>query len=202
MKKILISIITLLAGLMVFTTAYAKKTEETKEKEVEEVKEVVESNENLVKVYIFEAGGCPACQAQIEYLKGLDSYNKKFEIVEKELYVDHVDWAHGKDYELGKKVAEEFIKAGFRDAAYNATPFVVISNAYAKAAYNSSLESVIDSVYEEGDKDIVGCFERNEENCVIKESTGEEKNYDTIIIIGIFVVLIGGCVGLVIASKK
>ena len=33
-----------------------------------------------VKVYIFEAGGCPYCEAEVEYLKGLDSYNEKFTI--------------------------------------------------------------------------------------------------------------------------
>ena len=45
-----------------------------------------------VKVYIFEAGGCPYCEMQEDYLKGLESYNKKFEIIKKELYIDHVDW--------------------------------------------------------------------------------------------------------------
>ena len=59
-----------------------------------------------VKVYLFEAGGCPYCVKEEEYLKGLDGYDKTFTIVKKELYVDHVDWAEGKDYTLGKKVAK------------------------------------------------------------------------------------------------
>ena len=33
-----------------------------------------------VKVYIFEAGGCPYCEAEVEYLKGLEGYNKTFTI--------------------------------------------------------------------------------------------------------------------------
>ena len=41
--------------------------------------------EGKVKVYIFEAGGCPYCEAEIEYLESLDSYGEKFEIVRKEL---------------------------------------------------------------------------------------------------------------------
>ena len=45
------------------------------------------SAKEKVKVYIFEAGGCPYCEAEIEYLEGLDSYGEKFEIVRKELYV-------------------------------------------------------------------------------------------------------------------
>ena len=94
-----------------------------------------------VKVYMFEAGGCPYCEKEMEYLKGLDGYNKTFTIEVKELYVDHVDWAEGKDYSLGKTVAEAFKNAGFEDATYQGTPFVVISDLYAASAYNTSLES-------------------------------------------------------------
>lgn len=53
-----------------------------------------------VKVYMFEAGGCPYCEEQENYLKGLDSYDQKFELIKKELYVDHVNWEAGKDFEI------------------------------------------------------------------------------------------------------
>lgn len=136
-----------------------------------------------VKVYMFEAGGCPYCEAEEEYLKGLSSYGTKFELVKKELYVDHIDWAQGKDFELGKQVAEAFKSAGFADAAYNATPFVVISNIYAAASYNTSLESIIDEAYEKGDKDVVGCFEEGKTNClkIDKESNSSVGEMLTII---------------------
>ena len=124
-----------------------------------------------VKVYLFEAGGCPYCEAEEEYLKSLSSYDKKFEIIKKELYVDHVDWEPGKDYELGQKVANAFKNAGFNDASYEATPFVVISNIYAAAAYNTSLESIIEEAYEKGDVDVVGCFAEGKSNC-LKISNG------------------------------
>ena len=101
------------------------------------------SAQEKVKVYVFEAGGCPYCEKEIEYLKGLDSYNEKFEIEEKELYVDHIDWEKGKDYDLGVKVAEAFLAKGYSNASYSGTPFVVISNMYAAAAYSESLESYI-----------------------------------------------------------
>ncbi len=126
---------------------------------------VAAKSKEKVKVYIFEAGGCPYCEAQIEYLKGLSSYNKKFEIVQKELYVDHIDWAQGKDYALGKEVAEAFLNQGFQDASYQGTPFVVISNIYAAAAYSQQLEDVILEAYKKGDKDIVKCFEDGNDNC-------------------------------------
>ncbi len=122
-------------------------------------------SKSKVKVYVFEAGGCPYCEAQIEYLKGLSSYNKKFEIVQKELYVDHIDWKQGKDYALGKEVAEAFLNQGFQDASYQGTPFVVISNTYAAAAYSQNLEEIILEAYKKGDKDIVKCFEDGNDNC-------------------------------------
>ena len=119
-----------------------------------------------VKVYIFEAGGCPFCEAEVEYLKGLEGYNKTFTIEIKELYIDHVDWKPGKDYDLGVKVANGFLNAGFTDASYQSTPFVVISDLYAASAYSTSLESVINEAYEKGDKDIVSCYADGKEDCL------------------------------------
>ena len=108
----------------------------------------VSAKDKKVKVYMFEAGGCPYCEAQEEYLKGLESYNKKFELIKKELYVDHVDWKEGKDYELGVKVANSFQEAGFENASYEGTPFVVISDLYAVAGYSESLEDIINEAYD------------------------------------------------------
>ncbi len=121
---------------------------------------------NKVKVYIFEAGGCPYCEMEVEYLKGLSSYKTKFEIVKKELYVDHIDWKEGKDYKLGVNVATAFNEAGFEDAAYTGTPFVVISDIYAAASYSTDLEDIIEEAYEEGDKDAVACIASGKENCI------------------------------------
>ena len=135
-----------------------------------------------VKVYIFEAGGCPYCEAEVEYLKGLDSYNEKFTIEIKELYVDHIDWVEGKDYALGKKVAEEFLKAGFTDASYQGTPFVVISDLYAASAYSESLESIINEAYEKGDKDIVGCYTDNKYDNKTNSNTASSDTWVNVLI--------------------
>lgn len=167
-----------------------------------------------VKVYIFEAGGCPYCEAEVEYLKGLDSYNEKFEIVMKELYVDHVDWEQGKDYELGVKVANAFLEKGFDQASYQGTPFVVISNIYAAASYSESLESVINKAYEDGDKDIVGCFEdgkdcsdkieKNNSNIVTtdsKEDSKKEKDSNSITAVVVLVLIIGVGAALIVFAR-
>lgn len=151
---------------------------------------IAKADDNLVKVYIFEAGGCPYCEAEIEYLEGLDSYNKKFTIVTKELYVDHVDWEQGADYQLGVKVANAFKNASFCDASYTGTPFVVISNLYAATGYNTDLESIINEAYEAGDKDIVSCLENGNTDCQIKDETTTKtvtKDSDIAIIVLIIV---------------
>jgi glutaredoxin len=128
-------------------------------------------NDGKVKVYIFEAGGCPYCEAQKDYLKSLEGYDKTFEIVEKELYIDHISWEKGKDYDLGVKVAKAFNDAGFDQASYQGTPFVVISDVYAKASYSAELEEVIKQVKEEGDNDTVACLEKNPtDKCDIREN--------------------------------
>ena len=141
-----------------------------------------------VKVYIFEAGGCPYCELQEEYLKGLESYDKKFEIIKKELYVDHVDWQKGKDYELGVKVANEFKKNGFSDASYQGTPFVVIGDLYAASSYSTTLEDIINEAYEKDSKDIVNCYEKGNTNCLehLKEKN-IEKNSDNV---GVILVIV------------
>ena len=106
MKKLLVAIFTVLC--FVPLTVFGKENEK-------------------VKVYIFEAGGCPFCEMQVEYLQKLDSYNKKFEIVRKQAFVDHVDWEPGTDYDLGNSVAAAFTAAGM-PAEMSGTPFVVISD--------------------------------------------------------------------------
>lgn len=150
--------------------------------------------EELVKVYLFEAGGCPWCERQMEYFESLDSYGKKFEVIKKELFVDHETWAHGKDYDLGVKVANYFQAKGFANAKATGTPFVIISDVYAAATYSTSLETYIDKAYSEGDKDIVGKIERDE--------LVEEKENHTIAIVLIGALVVIGTVGLVLVARK
>lgn len=165
MKKFLLLVITLV--LLIPTIIFADEAEK-------------------VKVYVFSAGGCPFCEREIEYLQGLESYNKTFEIVEKELFVDHINWEQGKDYELGVTIAKIFADAGFKDSENkpvqaNATPLVVIGDVYAATGYSTELESVINKVYAAGDADVVGCVMEGRDDC---ELVHIEKNYTGIIVFG------------------
>ena len=185
MKKLLLSLI---IGIMVLLPMSVKADEK-------------------VKVYVFEAGGCPYCELEIEYLESLSSYGEKFEIVRKELYVDHVDWQKGKDYDLGVKTVNAFLEAGFANASYQGTPFVVISNIYAATAYNTELEAIIDQAYEDGDNDVVTCLENDGSNCMenAKEYTQKEGNTekeDILPLIGLGIIVVGLIVIIYLARKS
>lgn len=158
------------------------------------------SVDDRVKVYVFEAGGCPYCEKEIAYLQSLDSYERDFVIVRKELYIDHIDWEEGKDYELGKTVAEEFIERGFEDASYEGTPFVVISNLYAETSYNTDLEAIIKEAYKEGDTDTVGCIANSGNNCFDAKEK-KETNSDKIKTV-ILVIFVAALLSYIITSSK
>jgi NADH:ubiquinone oxidoreductase subunit 3 (subunit A) len=166
MKKFLLTILCVFASLFFVTNVNAAEK---------------------VKVYVFEAGGCPYCEAELKYLQGLESYNKKFEVITKELYVDHVDWAQGADYELGVNTATLFQNKGFTEASYQGTPFVVISNLYAASTYSTDLESVIDEAYRKGDVDVVGCLEKGGDDCFNPQ---QETNMVPIIIFFVVIVVV------------
>ncbi len=144
-----------------------------------------------VKVYVFGASGCPYCESQISYLKELDSYNKKFVIVEKELYVDHIDYVPGADYSLAHHVEETFTQDFSREiVAVTGTPYVVISNIYAKTGYNSGLDTIINAAYALGDTDTVGCISRGGTNCLISKKI-DPKEYLPIKIIEVMTIITG-----------
>lgn len=161
-----------------------------------------------VKVYIFEAGGCPYCEQEIEYLNSLEDLDKKFEIVREELYVDHINWEPGKDFDLGVKVSNSFLDKGFVNATYQATPFIVISDLYASAGLDTNLLDIINKAYEEGDKDIVDCLSKND-SCDIREQLSDTdkkingiKSTITINFICIYILIAGILVYLYLTRKK
>ena len=158
MKKIwglLISLMLLLPGMV--------KAEET-----DDMPQVVD--DGLVKVYMFEAGGCPYCEAATAFLESLDTYNTKFTLIHKSTYIDHYDFEPDVDYDLTQEVSQAFIYAGFRNAKFSGTPYIVISDVYAASGYSESigqqLVDVIDLVYQEGDKDVVSCIANGGTECI------------------------------------
>lgn len=146
-----------------------------------------------INVYLFEAGGCPFCEKEYDYLINLSTFKKKFNIVRKELYIDHIAWEKGKDYELGKKVAEKFNELGFDKASYHSTPLVIIGDQYAASGYNGNLEQVINKVYTEGEVDIVNCIDKNIKECTIKNEIKDTTVQKTIV--EVLIIVFAACLG-------
>lgn len=162
---------------------------------------VMADEKEPVKVYVFLAPDCGYCEKEIEYLESLETYNEKFVIVEKELFASIHSSQLGEDYELGEKVAEAFRNAGFRQANTSGTPFVVISDIYARTSYNDNLESVIEEAYEAGDKDIVKCIEDGNNECLPKS----ENNLSAkamIVLSGSVIVIIGVIFAVALITNK
>ena len=160
-----------------------------KAEEADDMPQVVD--DGLVKVYMFEAGGCPYCEQELAYLQSLESYGTKFTVVSKELYVDHNTWAQGEDYELGQEVAKAFNAAGFTQAKANGTPMIIISDVYASTGYDDNLEEVIDLAYQEGDKDVVSCIANGGKECIAAVEQKKLTVVGAAVLIGSVVVVFG-----------
>lgn len=151
----------------------------------------------MVKVYLFEKEGCSYCELQKEYLQGLDSYNKKFTLIIKELYDGN--WNPSKDYELGAKVANTFATAGF-ETDVSGTPLVIVSDIYGANVYNDKLEETINNAYEEGDKDAVSCIENGGKNSECVRGAKDETDHDMAGLL-IFLIAIGIVVAIIVTSR-
>ncbi|MDE5630496.1 MAG: hypothetical protein K2I70_02745 [Bacilli bacterium] len=151
----------------------------------------------MVKVYLFEKDGCSYCELQKEYLQGLESYNKKFTLIVKQLY--DANWDPAEDYELGAKVAEAFASAKF-DTDVSGTPLVIISDIYGANVYSDNLEETINKAYEEGDKDAVSCLEKGGKNSECVRGAKDEADHDMAGLL-IFLIAIGIVVAIVVTSR-
>lgn len=196
MKKLLLSLITVLALLIALP---------------------VSAKDEQVPVYMFSKDGCPACVAAQEYFEELETeYPELFELVEIVVFDGNWNAVSEERQMLLLSVYEEFGE----DTSSAATPTIVIGDYYTiglpkdtnevyKAIENvrDSKEKidVVKELVEEAELDLedlekYDANNNNQNTSNTNEST--DGKYDTIIIIGIFAVLIGGFAGLVILGKK
>ncbi len=185
MKKIIVSIVAFLTLIMFLPTVSAETSK--------------------VPVYMFTKDGCSACLSAKEYFENLAAEEPDlFELIEIEVF--DYEWnAVSKDLQkLLIAVYEEFGE----DTSRASTPTIVIGD-YHTVGFpqdDSLVEEAIRTASESETK-VDKVSELMEELNITLEPQEENKTedtnkYDTIIIIGIFVVLIGGIAGLVIAGKK
>lgn len=172
----------------------------------------VSAEEEQVTVYMFSKDGCSACITAQEYFDELESdYPDLFELKEITVFDGNFDPVDNDRTNLLIKVYERFGE----DSSKAATPTIVIGDyhtiglpndtdvvydAIVDAKNNKSEDEVMKIINElELDLEELLIYEDDMPTAVEDETGGK---YDAIIIVGIFVVLIGGFAGLVIAGKK
>lgn len=171
-----------------------------------EKKEVVEDNYK-VKVYMITKEGCPSCEVAYNYFDGLLEENPDlFEFIPFEVFDKEWKWNSDELQTLFTKVYEYFNE----DANQASTPTIIIGD-YHTLGLPSERNLVYDAIVknQKDQTDIISKIAKDnnlniDELKYDRNGLEEEKtnNYDTIIIIGIFVVLIGGFVGLIVLGKK
>lgn len=172
------------------------------------------SAKEKVPVYMFTKDGCSACLSAQEYFADLqEDYPDLFEL--RDIVVFDGSWNSVSEDRLNLLV-KVYDKFG-EDSDRASTPTIVIGD-YHSLGLPSDTDEVYNAIIDARDnksEDIVMKYindlDLDLEDLLVYEAqsntttgTKEETDgkYDTIIIIGIFVVLIGGMAGLVVAGNK
>ena len=198
MKKF---ILTILVTMMMFI---ALPSVNAKEK-------LPEVTHDPINVYIFRGDTCGYCHSALEFFEeAQEKYGDYFNLI---------------GYEVSDENNQAFwqkVGAYFNDEV-GSIPYIVIGDAYHDTGYAEELEKdIINAILAEYQNkeyvDVVNNllvenklndkvkYEQSSEFTVLQDAqiieTDEKSSSDVYIIIGIFVVLIGGIAGLVIASRK
>lgn len=203
MKKLSLLII-FLVSLFIFTNGVyaAKKTTKTTEDTTTAEK---------VKVYMITKEGCSGCEMAYEYFEELSKTNDNFELVPFEVFDSNWNFNSEELYTLFVKIYEYFDE----DTNQASTPTIVIGE-YHTLGLPSDKTQITDAI-KNAKKDVVAKIAKDNnlnidelkydvskraESNNTKESETSNGKYDTLIIVSIFVILIGGFAGLVVLGKK
>lgn len=172
----------------------------------------VSAKEEKVPVYVFSKDGCSACIQAEEYFDDLEKdYPDLFEIHNIVVFDENWQAVSNERTELLIDVYERFGE----DSSKASTPTIVIGD-YHTLGLPQDTNEVYEAILEVKNskepvdeiKKLIDEAELNLEDLLTYDKTPtvvEEEpsgKYDTIIIIGIFVVLIGGFAALIVAGKK
>lgn len=193
MKKVLLSLIAVLCLLLALP---------------------VSAENEKVPVYVFSKDGCPACVAAQEYFDELEeSYPELFEVIEIVTFGPKWEMVSEDRQELLISIYEHFEQ----DTAKIATPSIIIGEYFTQGLpgdtdeiYNEIMKvknsknkvDVVKKIVEENKYNLEDMQKYDPSIFLEVDEESETGKYDTIIIIGIFAVLIGGFVGLIMVGKK
>ena len=171
---------------------------------IEEEKDESSVNDYKVKVYMMTKEGCPGCEVAYEYFDGLLNENPDlFEFIPFEVFDKEWQWNSNELQTLFIKTYEYF-NENINKAS---TPTIIIGDYHSLGLPNEK-NIVYDAIVanQKNGKDVISVIAK-ENNLNIDElkydrNKQTSSNYDALIVIGIFVVLIGGFAGLIIIGKK
>lgn len=174
MKKSILSIIAILVAIFFPLNVLAKEKEEAKDP---------------INVYLFWGNGCGYCEAAKEFFASIEEeYGDKFDLAAYEVWNDENNQA------LEQAVAD------YLGEEVSGVPYIIIGektfNGYS-SEYDEEIIEAIEDEYENDER--IDVLEKIDAGEVSKSS---EKNYDTLIVIGIFAVIIGGFGALIYFSRK
>lgn len=173
----------------------------------------VSAEESGVPVYMFTKDGCSACDVAYEYFEKLEESEPDLvDLIVIEVFNEAGELNSQNAATLLLGVYEKFDE----DSSKISTPTIVIGDyhvlgfpqdenvIYDEITKARDNKDFVDVVKEIADKSSINIDEikKSEDNIPTTKEENESGKYDTLIIIGIFVVLIGGCAGLVILGRK
>ena len=202
MKKYLLTLVMIVTMFLGIAGVSAKESK-TKLPEV---------THDPINVYIFRSDSCGYCHSALEFLEeNKDTYGDYFNLIGFEVNdEDNADfWQKVGDYfgdEIGSipyiVIGDKYHATGFDEDSIGKELLSTIIEQY----QNEDYVDVVSKLLEENELTDKVNYEQNEDFTVLTNasftSSSESSSKDTIIIVGIFVVLIGGVAGLVIASRK
>lgn len=180
MKKFLVVLICVLSLFIVNVRA---ESTDTKEK---------------IMVYIFSKDGCSHCEAAKAYFAEIEKdYGKYFELVNYQVY--DLEWNIDEYY---KGIMDDV--ASTMGDTVEGVPYIVIGSDYSANGFAESMEEeikeeIVKAYEDENYKDVVAEAVKKAGDTTQKE---DNESANIWIIIGIFVVVIGGCSALVAFSRK
>ena len=198
MKKYLLYVLTFLMLLFVTPTIDAKV-------------KLPEVDHDPINVYIFRGETCGYCHSALEFFEeAQEKYGDYFKLIGYEV-------SDEKNQNFWQKVGNYF------NDDIGSIPYIIIGDAYHETGFSEEIgEKIIDVILKQyQNKDYVDVVEKlvaknelsdkieyqqNSEFTVLTDanvkSEVKDNSKDVYIIIGIFVVLVGGVAGLVVASRK
>ena len=186
MKKIILGITTIIIALIMLPLVKAEK----------------------VPVYMFTKEGCPACESAFEYF---DELEKEYPDLFQQYRIEVFDYNWNIVDSHLSDLLISVLSITNNDTTRFQTPTIVIGDFLTRGipqdtsiVYNAIIEArdaeeKVDIVKDEAEKAEVDLQQFIKKEDAKNKESGK---YDTIIIVSIFVVLIGGFIGLVVISKK